>query len=83
MLAKGAVMFFVDEVTAAWVRHVFGEDGELSAVIELRRRCPLIAGDEDARSCVRAIVGRHSPSSEEPAARRVSLRLRRRFAEMS
>lgn len=35
-------MFCVDEETAAAIRRVFNEDGELSAVVELRRHFPLI-----------------------------------------
>jgi len=49
-------MFAVDEATAAAVRTTFERDGELSAVVELRRHFPLITDNEDARRCVRAIA---------------------------
>ena len=50
-------MFCLDEKTAAAIRRVFNEDGDLSAVVELRRHFPLIADNASARSCVRTIVG--------------------------
>jgi hypothetical protein len=50
-------MFSVDEATAAAIRQVFEESGELSAVVELRRHFPGIANNENARICVRAIAG--------------------------
>jgi hypothetical protein len=49
-------MFSVDEATAAAIRQVFEESGELSAVVELRRHFPGIANNENARLCVRAIA---------------------------
>jgi hypothetical protein len=49
-------MFSVDEPTAAAIRKAFDEDGELAAVIELRRHFPGIADNENARLCVRSIA---------------------------
>jgi hypothetical protein len=49
-------MFVVDEATAAAIRRVYVEDGELSAVIELRRHFPGIADNENARLCARTIA---------------------------
>jgi hypothetical protein len=50
-------MFSVDEATAAAIRQVFEESGELPAVAELRRHFPGIKNNETARLCVRAIAG--------------------------
>jgi hypothetical protein len=50
-------MFSVDEATAAAIRQVFEDSGELSAVVELRRHFPGITNNENARLCVRAIAG--------------------------
>ena len=50
-------MFMVDEETAAAIRHAWHEGGELSAVAELRRRFPPVTDGENARRCVRTIVG--------------------------
>ena len=47
----------VDEETAAAIRHAWHEGGELSAVVELRRRFPGITDNENARQCVRTIAG--------------------------
>ena len=49
-------MFVVDEPTAAAIRKAYLESGELSAVVELRRRFPGIVNNENARLCVRAIA---------------------------
>ena len=60
-------MFVVDGETAEAIRRAWEEGGELSAVAELRRRFPLIADNEQARRCVRAIVGwaqRRSPAPD-------------------
>ena len=63
-------MFVVDEATAAAIRRAWEEGGELAGVVELRRHFPLITNDEQARRCVRAIVGwrptpRPAPSREQ------------------
>jgi len=50
-------MFLVDEATADAIRRAWDEGGELSAVVELRRRFPLITDSANARLCVRTIVG--------------------------
>ena len=60
-------MFVVDEATAAGIRRAWEEGGELAGVVELRRHSPLITSDEQARRCVRAIVGwgaRPAPDQE-------------------
>lgn len=54
-------MFMVDEKTAEAIRRAWDEGGELSAVVELRRRFAAITDGEDARRCVRAIVGWAQP----------------------
>ena len=50
-------MFIVTEEEAEAIRRAWDEGGELSAVVELRRHFPLISDGENARRCVRAIVG--------------------------
>jgi hypothetical protein len=49
-------MFSVDEPTAAAIRKTYVEDGEFSAVVELRRHFPGIVDNENARLCVRSIA---------------------------
>jgi hypothetical protein len=49
-------MFVVDEATAEAIRQAYMESGELSAVVELRRRFPGITDNENARLCVRSIA---------------------------
>jgi hypothetical protein len=49
-------MFSVDESTAAAIRKAFEENGELSAVVDLRRHFSGIADNENARLCVRSIA---------------------------
>ena len=62
-------MFVVDEETAEAIRRAWEEGGELAGVVELRRHFPLIADNEQARRCVRAIVGwgqsRPAPDREQ------------------
>jgi hypothetical protein len=55
--AHACAMFSVDETTAAAIRQVFEESGELSAVVELRRHIPGIKDNAAARLCVRTIAG--------------------------
>ncbi len=61
-------MFMVDTETADAIRRAWDEGGELSAVIELRRHFSLITDGENARRCVRAIVGwtRQPDPDKEP-----------------
>ena len=68
-------MFAVDEAAAAAIRRVFNEEGELSAIVELRRRFPGVAPGSKARECVRIIAGWTPPP--EPADRVVPLQPRR------
>ena len=49
-------MFCVDEPTAEAIRRALDEKGELAAVTELRRRYPLVADGDQARTCVRTIA---------------------------
>jgi len=46
-------MFCIDEATAAAIRRVFDEEGELSAVLELRRHFPLLTDNARGRECGR------------------------------
>ena len=50
-------MFVVTEADAAAIRAAFHEEGELSAVVELRRRFPGITDPAKARECARTIAG--------------------------
>ena len=59
-------MFVVDEETAAAIRRAWEEGGEPAGVAELRRRFPLVADNEQARRCVRAIVGWGAPRRPAP-----------------
>jgi len=68
-------IFAVDEADAAAIRRVFTEEGELSAIVELRRRFPGVPPGTNARECVRMIAGWTPPP--EPADRVVPLRPRR------
>lgn len=62
----------VNEETAAAIRRVWDEDGELSAVVELRRRhFPRVSDGDTANRCVRTIVDwrqRPDPDQEESKA---------------
>ena len=49
-------MFAVDDVAVEAIRRAYEESGELAAVVEFRRRFPLIQDGEHARSCVRMIA---------------------------
>ena len=50
-------MFVITETDAATIRAVFSQEGELSAVIELRRRFPGVTDNAKARACARSIAG--------------------------
>ena len=65
---QAAGMFMVDEEAAAAIRQAWDEGGELSAVVELRRRLPRVTDGENGRQCVRTIVGwtrRPAPDREQ------------------
>jgi hypothetical protein len=61
-------MFTVDEPTAAAIRKIYLESGELSAVVELRRHFPGIVDNENARLCVRTIAGWQPLPPKKPRA---------------
>ncbi len=72
-------MFCVDEETAAAIRRVFNEEGELSAVVELRRHFPLITDNVRGRECVRIIAAwQPVPPPAKGADKVARLRPRRR-----
>jgi hypothetical protein len=50
-------MFAVTKADSAAIRAVFDQKGEVSAVIELRRRFPGITDNAAARACARTIAG--------------------------
>ena len=54
-------MFMVTEADAAAIRAAFHEEGELSAIIELRQRFPGITDHAQARACARTIAGWQPP----------------------
>jgi len=56
-------MFVVTEADAAAIRTAFHEDGELSAIIELRQRFPGITDHAKARACVQTIAGWQPPTA--------------------
>jgi hypothetical protein len=59
-------MFAVTEDDASAIRAVFEQEGELSAVIEVRRRFPGIVDNARARMCARTIAG-WQPLPKQPA----------------
>jgi hypothetical protein len=66
-------MFAVDEATAEAIRRAFNEDGEFSAVVELRRHYPAITDNARARLCVRIIASwRPIPALPKKPCRRPS-----------
>jgi hypothetical protein len=56
-------MFAVTQKEADVIRAAFEQRGELSAAVELRRLCPGISDNMQARQCVRAVAGWRSVSS--------------------
>ena len=50
-------MFVVDPAATDAIHQAFNEDGELAAIVELRRHFPLLTDNEHARTCVHAIAG--------------------------
>jgi hypothetical protein len=63
-----AGMFTVDEPTAEAIRRAYDDGGELAGVVELRRHCPLITDNANARRCVRVIAGWTPPANPSRAA---------------
>ena len=59
-------MFLVTETDADAIRTIFHQEGELSAVIELRRRFRGITDNANARAMVRTIAG-WTPLSAAPS----------------
>lgn len=55
-------MFVIPDADAVAIRAVFAEEGELSAVIELRRRFPGVIDNAKARACARTIAGWTPPA---------------------
>jgi len=58
-----SAMFVVTESDAAAIRAAFHEEGELSAIIELRQRFPGITDHAKARAYARTIAGWQPPSA--------------------
>ncbi len=56
-VVHASAMFVVTEADAAAIRTAFHEEGEPSAIIELRQRFPGIIGHAQARACARTIAG--------------------------
>jgi len=50
-------MFAITEAEVAVIRAAFEQNGELSAVVELRRLFPGVTHNAQARECVRTIAG--------------------------
>src|SRR4051812_36179053 len=50
-------MFMVDEPAAEAIRRAYEDGGELSGIVEFKRRFPLISDHAKARECVRIIAG--------------------------
>jgi hypothetical protein len=68
--AHAGAMFTVTDAQAAAIRRVFVEQGELPAVIELRRHFPGITDPAKARECARIIAGwRPPPAVPRPVTR--------------
>jgi len=53
----------VNEATAEAIRRAYHDNGELAAVVELRRHFPAITDNVEARRCVRTIAGWRPPAS--------------------
>ena len=52
-----SAVFVVTEADAAAIHTAFHQEGELSAIIELRHRFPGITDHAKARACARTIAG--------------------------
>ena len=62
-------MFVVDTAAIEAIHQAFNEDGELAAIVELRRHFPLLTDNEHARTCVHTIAG-WQPIAPPPPPRR-------------
>ena len=60
-------MFLVTEADVAAIREAYDRAGELAAVVELRQRFRGITDNENARRCVRSIVGWRTPVTSQDA----------------
>lgn len=69
-------MFMVDEAAAAAIRAAFERDGEFAAAVELRRRFPGIADNDQARACARTIASWAEPPDLPPNVTRLRPRKR-------
>ena len=58
-------MFIVDEAAALAIRQACEDGGELSGVVELRRRFPGIIDNARARLCLRTIMSWAPPASAQ------------------
>jgi hypothetical protein len=54
-------MFIVTDADATAIREAYDRAGELAAVVELKQRFRGITDNEQARRCVRSIVGWRTP----------------------
>ena len=60
-------MFLVTDADAAAIREAYNRAGELAAVAELRQRFRGISDNEQARVCVRSIIGWKTPVTSSDA----------------
>lgn len=60
-------MFIVTEADATAIQNAFDRAGELAAVVELKQRFKGITDNEQARRCVRSIVGWKVPATSQEA----------------
>ena len=60
-------MFMVTEADATAIQEAFDRAGELAAVVELKQRFRGITDNEQARRCVRSIVGWRTPATSADA----------------
>ncbi len=61
-------MFMVTSDDATAIREAHDRPGELAAVVELKQRFKGITDNEQARMCVRSIVGWRPPATSPAAA---------------
>ena len=60
-------MFMVTAADAAAIREAYDRAGELAAVVELKQRFRGITDNEQARACVRSIIGWQAPVTSSAA----------------